>query len=138
PADLVKVLTGVAAIASLGADFTFSTRVYEGTEPGSIVLVGAGDPTLSRLSGGQESLYRGAPKLSSLAAATKKKWKEVNPPTEVPVPSPTPSPTPTPTPTPTVDPEDPENPEPSASPTPSPTPTPAPPTFVDQPITKIY
>src|SRR5690606_29134051 len=47
PADLVKVLTGVAAIASLGPDFQFVTRVYEGSEAGSIVLVGGGDPTLS-------------------------------------------------------------------------------------------
>lgn len=133
PADLVKVLTGVAAIASLGPEFQFVTRVYEGSEAGSIVLVGGGDPTLSRLPSGQESLYQGAPKLGTLAAATKTKWNEVNPPTEVPAPTPTP----TPTPTPSDEPEDPENPDPSDTPTPTPTPPPAP-TFVDQPITKIY
>src|SRR5690606_29828922 len=73
PADLVKVLTGVAAIASLGPDFRFSTSVYAGSEPGSIVIVGSGDPTLSRLTSG-ESIYNGAPKLSTLAAETKKQW----------------------------------------------------------------
>ncbi|HRQ00790.1 MAG TPA: D-alanyl-D-alanine carboxypeptidase [Terrimesophilobacter sp.] len=133
PADLVKVLTGVAAIASLGPDFQFTTRVYAGTEPGSIVLVGGGDPTLSRLPGGQESLYRGAPKLATLASATQSAWDTLNPPTEVPAPSPSP----TPSPTPSEDPEDPEGPEPSASPTPTQTPPPAP-TFVKQPITKIF
>lgn len=130
PADLVKVLTGVAAIASLGPTFEFSTRVYAGTEPGSVVIVGSGDPTLSRLPKGQESLYRGAPKLSELASATKKKWNELNPPTEVPG---DPNP-PTEEPEEPEEPEDPENPDPS----PSPSPTPAPPTFVEQPITKIY
>src|SRR5690606_17861653 len=84
PADIVKVLTAVAAIASLGADFRFSTKVYKGTEAGSIVLVGGGDPTLSRLPGGQESIYHGAPKLSDLAAATKTTWNQVNPPTVIP------------------------------------------------------
>jgi len=129
PADIGKVLTGVAAIASLGPQFQFTTRVFAGTEPGSIVLVGGGDPTLSRLPSGQESLYRGAPKLSALAAATQQKWDQLNPPTEVPGPS-TPPASEEP-----EDPEDPENPEPSASPSPSePTPT----TFVKQPITKIY
>lgn len=125
PGELVKVLTGVAAIASLGADFQFSTRAYVGTEPGSIVLVGGGDPTLSRLPGGQESVYRGAPKLSDLAAATKSQWNVVNPPTEIPGPTPPPSEEP-------GDPEDPEDPEPTA------TPTPVPPTLVEQPITKIF
>src|SRR5690606_18633301 len=78
PGDLVKVLTGVAAIASLGPDFQFTTRVFAGSEPGSIVIVGDGDPTLSRLKSG-ESIYDGAPKLSTLAAATKKKWNVINP-----------------------------------------------------------
>lgn len=123
PADLVKVLTGVAAIASLGPDYQFSTRVYAGSEPGSIVLVGSGDPTLSRLSSG-ESLYRGAPKLSSLAAATKAQWNAVNPPTVIPGAT-----------LPPTDPEDPEDPE---DPAPSPSPSTAPDTIVEQPITRIY
>lgn len=118
PGDLVKVLTGVAAIASLGPDFQFSTRVYAGSEPGSIVLVGSGDPTLSRLTSG-ESLYRGAPKLSSLAAATKTQWNVVNPPTVTPGAT-----------LPPTEPEDPDDPEP--------TPSTAPDTIVEQPITKIY
>src|SRR5690606_30209715 len=118
PGDLVKVLTGVAAIASLGPDFQFVTRVYEGSEPGSIVLVGSGDPTLSRLTSG-ESLYRGAPKISALAAATKTQWNIVNPPTIIPGET-----------IPPVEPEDPEEPLPE--------PSTAPDTIVEHPITKIY
>src|SRR5690606_13373653 len=130
PGDIVKVLTGVAAIASLGPQFQFETSVYEGPEPRSIVIVGGGDPTLSRLPSGQESIYRGAPKLSTLAASTQKKWDELHPPTEVPGPSTPPSEEPDPEET-----EEPEDPEATPSPEPSPSPTP---TLVKQPITKVY
>lgn len=65
--SVLKVLTAAAALNILGPDYTLSTRVYEGSLPGSIVLVGGGDPTISRLSAGQESVYAGAPKLSDLA-----------------------------------------------------------------------
>lgn len=118
PGDLVKVLTGVAAIASLGPEFQFTTQVFAGSEPGSIVLVGDGDPTLSRLTSG-ESLYRGAPKLSALASATKEAWNDLNPPTVIPGET-----------IPPVEPEDPEEPLPE--------PSTAPDTIVEQPITKIY
>lgn len=132
PGDIVKVLTGVAAIASLGPQFQFETKVFAGSEPGSIVLVGGGDPTLSRLPAGQESLYRGAPKLATLAAATQKKWDELNPPTEAPGPTTPPTEEPDPD-----ESEDPEDPDATPSPDPSPSPTPQP-TLVKQPITKVY
>jgi serine-type D-Ala-D-Ala carboxypeptidase/endopeptidase (penicillin-binding protein 4) len=61
-----KVLTGAAAITILGGDTTLATRVYEGSSPKTIVLVGAGDPTLTALESG-ESVYAGAPRLSTLA-----------------------------------------------------------------------
>ncbi len=67
-----QVLTAAAALNILGPDYTLNTRVYEGSTPGSIVLVGGGDSTISRLGPGQESVYAGAPKLSSLAADVKK------------------------------------------------------------------
>lgn len=124
PADLVKVLTGVAAIAALGPLEQFSTQVYQGSEPGSVVLVGGGDPTLSRLTSG-ESLYRGAPKLSTLAAETKTTWKTLNPPTVIPGET-----------VPPTDPEDPEDPEGTEEPEPEP--STAPDTIVEQPITKVY
>ena len=66
-ASVLKVFTAAAAIARLGADFQITTSVYEGSSPGTIVLVGRGDATLSALPVGQESFYPGAPKLQTLA-----------------------------------------------------------------------
>lgn len=66
PASVLKVLTAAAALRELGPDYRLTTSVFEGSAPGSIVLVGGGDPTLSRLDSG-ESVYKGAAKLSTLA-----------------------------------------------------------------------
>ncbi len=78
PASVLKVLTSAAALATIGPDFQMATRVYEGSLPGSIVLVGGGDPTISALPAGVESFYRGAPKMSDLAAQTVAKWNETH------------------------------------------------------------
>jgi D-alanyl-D-alanine carboxypeptidase/D-alanyl-D-alanine-endopeptidase (penicillin-binding protein 4) len=66
--SVLKVLTASAAISVLGADYRLSTRVVEGTGPGTIVLVGGGDPTLSATG---SSVYAGAPKLATLASEAK-------------------------------------------------------------------
>lgn len=66
-ASVLKTLTAAAALATIGPDFQIRTSVYAGSQPGSIVLVGRGDATLSQLPPGVESVYRGAPKLSDLA-----------------------------------------------------------------------
>ncbi|RWZ59363.1 D-alanyl-D-alanine carboxypeptidase [Labedella populi] len=63
----MKLLTAAAAVATLGGDTTIETRVVQGTEVDTVVLVGGGDPTLSRLPSGQESVYPGAPHLDDLA-----------------------------------------------------------------------
>jgi serine-type D-Ala-D-Ala carboxypeptidase/endopeptidase (penicillin-binding protein 4) len=47
PASTTKLATGLAALAVLGDDARFTTRVVSGAAPGSIVLVGGGDPTLA-------------------------------------------------------------------------------------------
>ena len=47
PASTAKLTTAVAALDVLGPDARFSTRVAAGAAPGSIVLVGGGDPTLA-------------------------------------------------------------------------------------------
>jgi len=72
-ASVLKTLTAAAALKVLGPDYQISTKVYAGSTPGTVVLVGGGDPTLSSLSAGQESVYRGAPKLSDLAAQAQAK-----------------------------------------------------------------
>jgi D-alanyl-D-alanine carboxypeptidase/D-alanyl-D-alanine-endopeptidase (penicillin-binding protein 4) len=47
PASSAKVATAVAALSVLGPAARFTTRVVRGPAPGSIVLVGGGDPTLA-------------------------------------------------------------------------------------------
>jgi serine-type D-Ala-D-Ala carboxypeptidase/endopeptidase (penicillin-binding protein 4) len=47
PASTLKILTAAAALDVMEPDRRFRTRVVGGTEPGQIVLVGGGDPTLT-------------------------------------------------------------------------------------------
>lgn len=47
PASSAKVVTAVAALRVLGPAARFATRVVRGPVPGSVVLVGGGDPTLA-------------------------------------------------------------------------------------------
>ena len=69
-ASTMKVLTAAAALATLGPNYRVDTRVYtDPNNPGVVYLVGGGDPTLSRLGPGQQSVYKDAPKLSTLASA---------------------------------------------------------------------
>lgn len=78
-ASVLKILTGAVALSALGADYRLTTRVVAGSRPGSVVLIGGGDPTLSRLPAGQESVYPGAPKLADLAAQTVAAYAAANP-----------------------------------------------------------
>lgn len=48
PASLMKLLTGTAALESLGPDTRLRTRVVAGSAPNQVVLVGGGDPYLTR------------------------------------------------------------------------------------------
>jgi D-alanyl-D-alanine carboxypeptidase/D-alanyl-D-alanine-endopeptidase (penicillin-binding protein 4) len=73
------VLTASAAIAELGADYQITTTVTDGSTPGKIVLIGHGDPTLSAMPPGTESVYTGAPKLSSLAASVISAYSSAHP-----------------------------------------------------------
>ena len=47
PASTTKLATGLAALAVLGQNARFTTKVVRGATTGSIVLVGGGDPTLA-------------------------------------------------------------------------------------------
>ncbi|KQQ03929.1 MULTISPECIES: D-alanyl-D-alanine carboxypeptidase/D-alanyl-D-alanine endopeptidase [unclassified Rathayibacter] len=73
-ASALKILTAAAALAVLGPDTRIATTVVRGAEPGSIVLVGGGDLTLSRLPSGQESFYTGAAHLDDLAEQVETAW----------------------------------------------------------------
>jgi serine-type D-Ala-D-Ala carboxypeptidase/endopeptidase (penicillin-binding protein 4) len=75
PASTTKVVTAVASMASLGPDARLSTRVVRGASPGSIVLVGGGDPTLAspRTAGGP--VYPRPASLATLASRTARALK---------------------------------------------------------------
>jgi D-alanyl-D-alanine carboxypeptidase/D-alanyl-D-alanine-endopeptidase (penicillin-binding protein 4) len=47
PASTTKLATGLAALAVLGQNAGFTTKVVRGATPDSIILVGGGDPTLA-------------------------------------------------------------------------------------------
>jgi serine-type D-Ala-D-Ala carboxypeptidase/endopeptidase (penicillin-binding protein 4) len=69
PASTTKLATGLAALAVLGANARFTTRVVRGVAPDSIILVGGGDPTLAVNSFPAQD-YPQPATLASLAAAT--------------------------------------------------------------------
>jgi serine-type D-Ala-D-Ala carboxypeptidase/endopeptidase (penicillin-binding protein 4) len=73
-ASVMKVLTSAAALAVLGPDYRATTTVVKGTEPGTAVLVGGGDVTLSRTPSGSETVYPGAAHLDDLAAQVRAAW----------------------------------------------------------------
>ena len=60
----------------LGPDAQLSTRVIDGSSPGTIVLVGGGDPTLATTS---NSYYQGAPLIADLAAAAMQRYEQLHP-----------------------------------------------------------
>jgi serine-type D-Ala-D-Ala carboxypeptidase/endopeptidase (penicillin-binding protein 4) len=65
PASTAKLLTALAALTSLDPAATLTTTVVAGSAPGEVVLVGGGDPTLSRAA--ESALYPGAPSVADLA-----------------------------------------------------------------------
>jgi D-alanyl-D-alanine carboxypeptidase/D-alanyl-D-alanine-endopeptidase (penicillin-binding protein 4) len=65
PASTAKLLTAAAALITLDPAATLETAVVAGATPGEIVLVGGGDPTLSRTA--PSPIYPGAPTVADLA-----------------------------------------------------------------------
>jgi D-alanyl-D-alanine carboxypeptidase/D-alanyl-D-alanine-endopeptidase (penicillin-binding protein 4) len=64
PASTTKLVTAVAVLAALGPAQRIPTRVVAGNEPGEVVLVGGGDPTLAV---DDKGYYAGAGRLDKLA-----------------------------------------------------------------------
>src|SRR5439155_26170734 len=69
PASTMKLLTAVAALTARGPTYLLTTRAVAGAEPGEVVLVGGGDPSLAA---GAASTYPGAARLDDLAAQVRK------------------------------------------------------------------
>ncbi|MGY5883700.1 D-alanyl-D-alanine carboxypeptidase/D-alanyl-D-alanine endopeptidase [Modestobacter lacusdianchii] len=66
PASTTKLLTGLAAVTTLGPTERIETTVVAGSAPGEVVLVGGGDPTLSTTAPSVD--YPGAATVADLAA----------------------------------------------------------------------
>jgi D-alanyl-D-alanine carboxypeptidase/D-alanyl-D-alanine-endopeptidase (penicillin-binding protein 4) len=64
PASAAKVLTAAAVLATRGPTYRIPTRVVAGANPGDVVLVGGGDPSLAI---SENSYFRGAARLDLLA-----------------------------------------------------------------------
>ena len=72
PASTNKTLTTAAALLALDREARVTTRVVAADQPGAVVLVGGGDPTLSAAPPGQDTWYHGAARISDLAAQVRR------------------------------------------------------------------
>jgi D-alanyl-D-alanine carboxypeptidase/D-alanyl-D-alanine-endopeptidase (penicillin-binding protein 4) len=71
PASTGKLLTAASALLSVSHTEQLSTKVVAGKDPGTVIIVGGGDPTLSSLKVGADSVYPGAAHLSELVDQVK-------------------------------------------------------------------
>jgi D-alanyl-D-alanine carboxypeptidase/D-alanyl-D-alanine-endopeptidase (penicillin-binding protein 4) len=71
PASTGKIITAAAALLSLDHTQQQVTKVVEGEQAGEVIIVGGGDPTISSLEPGKESMYPGAAHLSALVDQVK-------------------------------------------------------------------
>jgi len=83
-ASVLKVMTAAAAIVTLPANYKAVTRVLSVPgQPGTIVLQGGGDHTLSRMTGDSYTTYYKPARLESLAAQVFDKWPNSTPITKI-------------------------------------------------------
>ena len=68
PASTLKLLTGAALLTKVDPASRFTTKVVQGADAGTIVLVGGGDVTLSARPANVTTVYDGAPTMADLAA----------------------------------------------------------------------
>ncbi len=74
-ASVLKVVTAATAMVHLPSSYTAKTSVYEvPNQPGTLVLVGGGDHTLSAMTGTSFTTYSRAPRLDTLAARVVQLW----------------------------------------------------------------
>ncbi|MGW4395377.1 D-alanyl-D-alanine carboxypeptidase/D-alanyl-D-alanine endopeptidase [Amycolatopsis nivea] len=73
PASTTKILTVAAALLSMEPTKRISTKIVQGAQPGTVVIVGGGDPSLTALPVGTDSpLYPGAAHVDDLVNQVKK------------------------------------------------------------------
>jgi D-alanyl-D-alanine carboxypeptidase/D-alanyl-D-alanine-endopeptidase (penicillin-binding protein 4) len=68
PASTLKLLTAEAVLKARGPAYRIPTRVVAGAQPGEVVLIGGGDPTLG---GGERRTYPDGARLDQLATQVK-------------------------------------------------------------------
>jgi D-alanyl-D-alanine carboxypeptidase/D-alanyl-D-alanine-endopeptidase (penicillin-binding protein 4) len=79
-ASVLKVLTAAAAIVALPPTYRATTKVLSVPgQPGTIVLQGGGDHTLSNMTGDSYTTYYRPARLEALAAQVFAKWNEPTP-----------------------------------------------------------
>lgn len=71
PGSTAKLLTSAATLLTLDPTERLDTRVVAGPEPGTVILVGGGDPTLTALPVGKEGVYPDPARLTALADAVR-------------------------------------------------------------------
>ena len=77
-ASVMKTLTAAAALMTVGPNYRATTKVMADPQSKSVIsLVGGGDVTLSKTAVGAQSIYKDAPKLSTLATQVRV-WAEKN------------------------------------------------------------
>ncbi|HWO67112.1 MAG TPA: D-alanyl-D-alanine carboxypeptidase/D-alanyl-D-alanine-endopeptidase, partial [Umezawaea sp.] len=71
PASTIKILASAAALLAIDHTAQLSTKVVQGDAPGTVVVIGGGDPTLSSQPAGTTTVYPGAATLDDLAEQVK-------------------------------------------------------------------
>ncbi|MFI5955500.1 D-alanyl-D-alanine carboxypeptidase/D-alanyl-D-alanine-endopeptidase [Cryptosporangium sp. NPDC051539] len=73
PASTTKAVTASGVLLAYGPAYRLTTKVVQGAEPGEIVLIGAGDPTLAFT---EKQTYPGSSRLDTLAGAVRTALKD--------------------------------------------------------------
>jgi serine-type D-Ala-D-Ala carboxypeptidase/endopeptidase (penicillin-binding protein 4) len=78
PASTAKLATAVALLSVRPVPARITTRVVAAAQPGTVVLVGGGDPTLSAALAGQATPYQNAARISDLADQVRRTGLTIN------------------------------------------------------------